>query len=758
MSLSQNFFGTTFQVAQISWQRLASLIGTVVDQIRHNPSQACESFTKIGVLASLLSAEIVQDLLAARQAPFLPALAGSAFFLSIIATRRWGDRVVSGILVLLYLHRGLSLILLQHVSFLHFIPLSSCLLGLLCARPTQSSLRVWHLPQAWKFPLILWAVLIACSWPIIFMRELDFVARPRDLLELFDVSLPIRPLVNNATGLASSTAAAWAVQTSLVQGLGLLWVDWLFATFPPHQASQLERFRRIVLFPLGLSFCLTSLVAFYQAFIDIQFLSLPHWISARRASGAMLDGNPLGVLAALWVPSCVALALSSPSSRWRRLGPLALLFAWGTMSVSGSMSAMLIVTPTGLYVLWLGWLRLKHTSWTDRRVLGRWLSWGAGGVCVAAGLVWGISQADNLTPWERLAAQMPPPAQRSFSTIAAIVLRDRPFFAELSLGMAAEAPLGGIGLGSFNVVATDFMRKYGMQYYGSDTLPFENALNWYVHQFVELGLLGCIAWGLWIGVFIRTLLLPSVKKRRERNAPNDANNTTNAHSAVTPFLKLALIGLGIGSLSGVHAQSPEILLTFWTITFWLALYVMPAQSMRLAATPVSQALPLPRWILLCGIACTYVIAQTYTSTTLLRIPARAAMAHWGYASGFYSWEQTPDFGEYRWTHRQASTLISTTQPGLQLRLKVHHPDVKDNPVKVQIWINDEPAATVWLRDNAPLVQDLSLPQTQDNNQQQAVLTIQTDRSWQPQADGYGDPRILGVAVGKWSLPPASVPD
>ena len=177
----------------------------------------------------------------------------------------------------------------------------------------------------------------------------------------------------------------------------------------------------------------------------------------------------------------------------------------------------------------------------------------------------------------------------------------------------------------------------------------------------------------------------------------------------------------------------------------------PPRPAGLAAAPVSQTST--RWILLFGIACVYVIVQIDTSTTLLRIPARAAMANWAYAAGFYPWEQAPDFGEYRWTHRQASTLIPATQPRLRLRLKVHHPDVKENPVKVQIWIDNQPAATVWLRDNAPLMQDISLPQGGDR--QQVVLTIQADRSWQPHADGHGDPRILGVAVGKWSVPPAS---
>ena len=39
----------------------------------------------------------------------------------------------------------------------------------------QGALR-WSLPRAWRWPLVAWALVVAVSWPIVFMRETDFSA------------------------------------------------------------------------------------------------------------------------------------------------------------------------------------------------------------------------------------------------------------------------------------------------------------------------------------------------------------------------------------------------------------------------------------------------------------------------------------------------------------------------------------------------------------------------------------------------------
>ena len=295
--------------------------------------------------------------------------------------------------------------------------------------------------------------------------------------------------------------------------------------------------------------------------------------------------------------------------------------------------------------------------------------------------------------------------------------------------MFSEAPLTGTGLGSFNVIATDFMQKYGMTYYGQPTLPFENALNWYVHQLVELGLTGCLAWGLWCVIFLRSVLL----------FPTPA--------VVASVLKVLLVGFGFASLFGVHAQNAEILLTFWTLVFWLSTFIPDLFS---SPAPAHYSV---RWPLMLSIVCVYALSLGFTSMTTLRIAARANSANWEYSYGLYAWEHSPVLGAYRWTHHTASTQLSFSQPRLRLRMKVHHPDVTTNPVKADIWLNDQPAATVWFRDHAPLVQDIALP----SGVREALLTIRVSRTWRPADFGQGaDYRPLGIALAEWRFLPHSL--
>src|SRR5713101_750082 len=206
--------------------------------------------------------------------------------------------------------------------------------GLYLAKP---NLHIWHFPREWKIPLVLWALTVALSWPIVFLREVNFTP----------VLTLNTPAFNNRGGLPTNVAAAWVLQTAVIQGVGFLWIDWLFGTF---RTDQRERFARYVLVPLGTSFVLTSLVAFYQAFIDIRFLNGPAWIGAGQASGALMDANPLGVLAACWGPTFLVPTLTGQHRGRRVIAITAMAVSWLSVLSSGSRSALLIA---GIAVLYL---------------------------------------------------------------------------------------------------------------------------------------------------------------------------------------------------------------------------------------------------------------------------------------------------------------------------------------------------------------------------------------------------------------------
>jgi O-antigen ligase len=109
--------------------------------------------------------------------------------------------------------------------------------------------------------------------------------------------------------------------------------------------------------------------------------------------------------------------------------------------------------------------------------------------------------------------------------------------------MIRDYPLTGVGIGSFNWMATDYWRLIA-----HDRLPFDNAQNWWRHQVVELGIAGSlalIAWSLLIAWLVFTRRPPA------------------ANRVETATLRGLLIGVGLASMLGVPTQNPIALLIFF---------------------------------------------------------------------------------------------------------------------------------------------------------------------------------------------------
>ena len=575
-----------------------------------------ESITKIIILIATLLAELTHAALATQRPLLGLCVSGTAFVGTLLIARRFPSLTLAAVLTTVYILRGLFYLMFQHLSFYHFLPVSSCLLGIVLTRP---NLQTWDLPQQWKFPLVLWGLIIALSWPIVFLRELDFAP-------LLTAGIPPPQTVS---GIPIRFAALWVAHAAMIQGLGILWLDWLFRTF---RTRPRVRFERDVLMPLAVGFLITSLVAFYQGFIDIKFLNTENWFFLGRASGALLDGNALGTLAAVWGPALLVLILSRRRRGYLVLAPIALAASWLCMLLSGSTSALMIAGLTGGSLLWLAY---KTVRTAEKKY---WITWSLVSICGVGLFFWVLSsppvfvvhgaKSPAQTSLHRLLAQLPPPSEWSPATIIKAQLRDRPFFAHLALQMAAEAPWVGIGVGSFHTLAHHYIRKYK----GDDPHIYACALNccalnWYLKQLAELGILGSLAWGTWIVVLIRSLLSMS--------------SFSPVGMLVVP-LQVSLIGFGFASLLNIPAESPEILLTFWTFVFWLSTYI-PQLSESAEREKNHQTQYPARWALLVGLAVLYVTIQGYTSVKTLNVSHRTVVVDRDYEYGFHDRRHSPDF-------------------------------------------------------------------------------------------------------------------
>lgn len=660
-----------------------------------------QAWTKMLVLVSLCAAELAQAALATQTPVVGLGVSMAAFTGMVFTAQRIPQLSLMAVLFSVYILRGAFFVFFNHLSFGHFIPVSSCLLGVYC---THTDFSRWEFPRQWKLPLVLWALVLAFSWPVVFLRELDFAP----FLTAY------RGLWNNGNSVQTEFAALWVARTAVIEGVGLLWLEFLCRTF---RGADRRRFGPWILLPLAASFGLSGLVALYQGFYDLTFWNLERWIIVRRAVGLMLDGNGLGICAAFWMAGFFVLGLGNPHGV-RRTGYFGLaLISLLVLISSASNGAFVMAGFPGAVIGWFVW---RGAGLAPQR---RWVTRGVGLVCVV-GVVWGVSHSTEVTnQWERFMVLIPSQATFSPGEILQAQLRDRPFFALLSFKMMAEAPLSGMGMASFHTLANDYGRKYGM----ADHLPFDSALNWYLQQMTEYGLIGSVGWIAWIVVCIRTALLAPV---------------AGGQGVQTRTLQAVVLGFGVASCFNVTAKNPEVVLTFWTFLFWLSGFVFhPAPSTPSARSEPAQT----TWLFLIGIALIYALAQTYTSMTQLRVPYRASMADWDYEYGFSAWTTDPQIGSFRWIGGKAVTVLPVA--GEILRFKISTPGQNQSQVQVKIWRDQDLVVDVQLSDSEPVLCEIAL----EPGKPRTVLQFAVSRTWQL---GVYNPLVLPtarLAIGPWQF-------
>jgi hypothetical protein len=230
------------------------------------------------------------------------------------------------------------------LSLIYFVP---ALCGAMMPRGVRSE---WGFPGRWKAPLVLWALVLALSWPIIVLREVDFVPALLNNVYLSNSRLSVfnPPLV-----------VQWVLSVASITTTGLLLLDWLFVAY---SADKLKGFESRVIWPLCASAGVAAAVAAFQMFVDMSFLNRTFFWSVGRAVGTMRDANAFGMVVALWVPVAAALVVGA---RWlprMALGFVVLvIFSLGVWA-SGSRTALLAAL-IGVGFLLAGmwrWMKPRH--------------------------------------------------------------------------------------------------------------------------------------------------------------------------------------------------------------------------------------------------------------------------------------------------------------------------------------------------------------------------------------------------------------
>jgi hypothetical protein len=120
--------------------------------------------------------------------------------------------------------------------------------------------------------------------------------------------------------------------------------------------------------------------------------------------------------------------------------------------------------------------------------------------------------------------------------------------------------------------------------------------------------------------------------------------------------------------------------------------------------------------------------------------------------GLYGVEVMDEGQKFQWTREYGGLAVEVDKPILKIPLHASHPDIKENPVKVEIYLvkdffkEKKLLDEIVLTDNAWRTHEFPIPEELGN---EVILLIHVSRTWNPQKElGVPDSRHLGVAVGE----------
>jgi hypothetical protein len=554
--------------------------------------------------------------------------------------------------------------------------------GLTGAMLRTISWSKWSIPDGWK-PLVGgWALTVCLAWPIIVLREAGFT---------FDGLFDAGKLVSYYGPITAQQAIGWTLHVALTQLLGLLWLDLLCGLFRrnPQQTPP-------VVHGLWIGATLASLVALYQGAVDLSFLNTGSWVAQRRATGTLLDANAYGMCAVLAGPIAFIAMRATRVKQGTTIATLILIVNVIGMWMSGSRTALLAGVA--------GMISVGVASWaTSHTVTRRVLPVTAAAVAVLAAVVLFAGRA--IGPVGRL---FDSPAGASSGLIE---LWTRGGYGTAAMMMIREHPLAGIGLSAYHLFVPDYRVFVGQ------TMPFDNAQNWWRHQAAELGLVGGAMLFTWSGVLIWKVLFGRTAPRQQFTAM---------------AVRGLLVGLGLCSLLGMPTQSPLVLLWFMLLVAWLTVAISDADVPALHRNG----------LVICSLAAilsvTYAAAQLVLARGELSVPARATLIERPLVTGSYGSESGPS-GEFQWTRDEANFYWPVTDRYLLLRLAAPHPDIAQQPVQLTVSTPCAAILDVPLRSSDPVTVGLQIPA----GQRMIHWTVKVSRTFKP---GAGDARRLGATV------------
>lgn len=668
--------------------------------------------TKIIVIASTLSAAFTELHLAMPGRPGLWWITIVATATAAVLGHRAPGAIFRPILMAMYL---LPAVYIELLDYEHFSLEIVWILPLLALTLSDPGALRWSLPQAWRWPLVAWALVVAVSWPIVFMRETDF--------RLWVLPLGV---ANTSVGISPWQANLNVMYFVLGHNVGLLWIDALFRWFSREPRAA---FTSRIVKPLAVAAAIACVVGGYQALVDLNFLSGHLWPYFRRAAGTLADANAFGVIAALWLPGFVVLARASPQP-WATVVGIGgvTLTSMGALA-SGSRTALILLSIVLAVIAFesvRAWRRKEGPSLRSSRPLVTMVA----GVVAVAAITLLITRGSSVMTVDARGSSgfIPFFGDLGIRESARQLFWDRYGYAPAAMQMITEHPWAGVGAGTFHTLVRDFALLTTRK-----PLVPDNAQSWYRHLLAELGLLGSLPWIAWCVVFISSLF-----SRDKTQGSGDRDRFSLG------VLRGAFLGFGIIALIGMPGQSLTVILTFWTLVYWFAsLKGIAASPSESTTSPWSKGI----WTATLALIAVHA-AITYADARGDLLPRNRSMRFgWDYRYGIRDPEPVPGGGPgRRWADLRSMSVVPVRGKVLKLVAWIDHPDGDERPVHVRIWVDKKIVYDDDLKRSAAIRRDIPAPPGRTH----IVVETEISRTWRPRDFGRDDPRELGLSIRDWT--------
>jgi hypothetical protein len=664
-----------------------------------------ERLSKMVVVCSTATAVGVTLYMASGTVRELPVYGAIAFGLAVLGARLQTGATTRLIVFTCYLAPTLiTLAVGPPYLAAYFMVWLAALLGLIVG---SSDVTRWHLGPALRIALALWTLILATAWPLVALREFDFAPSA---------------IMSWSVGLEPKLATMGVGNTAAIQLVALLSIDWMVGRYSERRDQSFER---EILLPLGIG-CLVSIaLAIYQGTVDIFFLNSAAFSTVGRASGTLRDANPYGVLAALWGPAGIALLLALGITAWMAQ-VLVLVISWFGLWVSGSRNALALGVVGTAVVIWQLWPALSHPR---RNRLALVL----GAIGAASVVFVRLLHGSTMSPVARF-RQIFPAATIAAGGVTGLLSRlwDPYAYGLIAGRMIADFPWFGVGVGTFSLLAGDYGRSAG--YMG---ITYDNAQNWFRHQFVEFGVFGSLGWIVWTLLFAYLLIAGRSKDGSTRS--------------VTKIVRLLPVMFVLVSLVGMPTMSAPAAVTFAIFAAWYLLLVDSSALDSPLCWKIAGHSSV--WLAMWAVVAIFAAGTAYAARHELRGAARAAEFDWPYSYGFYEPESGPA-GEYRWVGRRGVIVLQAPKPWMRLTISLDPVDgdlrlesllrnaVLRKPLDVRVWRDGEEVLATALHSTNPVTEYVRIPA----GRKRIVLETQVNRVLRPADFGLKESRELGVSV------------